>query len=133
VQGAVSIASRLGVNDLVIGLTIVAAGTSLPELATSVVASLRGERDIAVGNVIGSNLFNLLAVLGVTGIAAPRGVAVTAASLHIDLPVMIAVSIACLPIFLTGRRISRAEGLLFLAGYAAYITYLVVTAAKAAC
>jgi cation:H+ antiporter len=129
-RGAIAIATRLGVSELVIGLTIVAAGTSLPELATSVVASIRGERDIAVGNVVGSNLFNLMAVLGVAGIVAPGGVSVGTASLWIDFPVLLIAAIACLPVFFTGRRISRTEGFLFLCGYIAYTTYLVTTAAS---
>jgi cation:H+ antiporter len=129
VDGAVAIAQKLGVSELVIGLTIVAAGTSLPELATSVVASIRGERDIAVGNVVGSNLFNLLAVLGVAGVVSPSGIAVSPQVLHFDLPVMVAVAIACLPIFFTGSRISRREGALFLGGYIAYTAYLIFTAA----
>ena len=128
VDGAVSIAQKLGVSDLIVGLTIVAAGTSLPELATSVVASLRGERDIAVGNVIGSCLFNLLAVLGVAGIVSPNGIAVSPAALHFDLPVMVAVAVVCLPIFFTGSRISRREGALLFAGYIAYTAYLILTA-----
>lgn len=128
VDGAVSIAQKLGVSDLVIGLTIVAAGTSLPELATSVVASIRGERDIAVGNVVGSNIFNILAVLGLTGLISPAGVTVSLQALHFDIPVMILSAAACLPVFFTGSRISRREGLLFLAGYIAYIAYLVLTA-----
>lgn len=131
VQGAVAIAGRLGVSELVIGLTIVAAGTSLPELATSVIASIRGERDIAVGNVIGSNLFNLLAVLGIAGVLAPDGVAVRRTSLQIDLPVMLATAIACLPVFLTGRRISRTEGILFLIGYVAYTVLIVLCSENA--
>lgn len=128
VDGAVAIAQKLGVSDLIIGLTIVAAGTSLPELATSVVASIRGERDIAVGNVVGSNLFNILAVLGLSGLVSPSGTAVSPQALHFDIPVMIAVSVACLPIFLTGGRISRREGFLFLCGYVAYTTWLVMSA-----
>jgi cation:H+ antiporter len=130
VSGAVAIAAKLGVSELVIGLTIVATGTSLPELATSVVASIRGERDIAVGNVIGSNLFNLLAVLGMAGIVAPAGVVVTPATLRFDLPAMLVAAIACLPVFLTGRRISRNEGMLFLAGYIIYTASLISNAAK---
>jgi len=130
VAGAVTLAGRLGISELVVGLTIVAAGTSLPEVATSVVASLRGERDIAVGNVVGSNLFNLLAVLGLSGVVAPGGLAVPAAALRVDLPVMIAAAVACLPIFATGHRISRGEGAWFLACYVAYTTYLILTAAR---
>jgi len=128
VDGAVSIAKTLGVSDLVIGLTIIAIGTSLPELATSVLASLRGQRDIAVGNVVGSNIFNILAVLGMTTLVAPDGLPVPPAALTFDLPVMLAVAIACLPIFLTGHRIARWEGLLFLGYYGIYMLFLVLTA-----
>ncbi|MBT8042618.1 MAG: calcium/sodium antiporter [Kiritimatiellales bacterium] len=128
VTGATAIAQRLGVSDLVIGLTIVAAGTSLPELATSVVASIRGEREIAVGNVVGSNLFNLLAVLGLAGMVSSAGIAVTPQALRIDLPVMLLASIICLPFFFTGGRISRREGILFLIGYIAYTAWLVLSA-----
>ena len=130
VDGATAIAARLGVSQLVIGLTIIAAGTSLPEAATSVVAALRGERDIAVGNVVGSNLFNLLCVLGAAGAVAPGGLPVSSAALRLDIPVMIAVAVACLPIFFTGRVIARWEGALFLAYYGAYTAYLVLGAAE---
>jgi len=126
VESAVSLARGLGVSELVIALTVVAVGTSLPELATSVVASLRGERDIAVGNVVGSNIFNLLAVLGAAAAVSPAGVAVSPAALRFDIPVMVAVSVACLPIFTTGHRIDRWEGLLFLGYYGAYTAYLVL-------
>lgn len=130
VDGAVMVAEKLGVSELIIGLTIVAAGTSLPELATSVVATIRGERDIAVGNVIGSCLFNLLAVLGLAGSVSASGVAVSPGAMHVDLPVMILTFVACLPVFFTGRRISRGEGALFLAGYVAYVAYLILTAVR---
>ena len=129
VAEAVAAAAAFGVSELVIGLTIVAMGTSLPELATSVLAAVRGQRDIAVGNVVGSNLFNLLAVLGLGSVTAPGGVPVARAALRFDLPVMIAVAVACLPIFFTGHRISRWEGWLFLAYYGAYIAYLVLASA----
>lgn len=128
VNGAVSIARALGLNELVIGLTVVAVGTSLPEVATSVIASIRGERDIAVGNVVGSNLFNILSVLGLTAAITPSGVSVPAAALRFDLPFMIAVALACLPIFFTGYRIARWEGVLFLAYYVAYTVYLLLDA-----
>jgi len=130
VTAAVAVAQSLGVSELVIGLTIVAAGTSLPEVATSVMASLRGERDIAVGNVVGSNLFNILGVLGLSAVVAPDGLAVAPAVSRFDLPVMVAVAVACLPIFLTGHRIARWEGGLFLAYYVAYVTYLVLGATQ---
>ncbi|MBE9110444.1 calcium/sodium antiporter, partial [Nodosilinea sp. LEGE 07298] len=129
VSGAVSIAQSLGVSQLVIGLTIVAAGTSLPELATSAVATLRGERDIAVGNVVGSNIFNILTVLGITSISSGSGIPIPNAVLNFDLPVMLAVALACLPIFLTGNVISRWEGGLFSGYYVAYTAFLILRAA----
>lgn len=128
VTSAVDIARVLGVSELVIGLTIVAAGTSLPELATSVIASIRGERDIAVGNVVGSNVFNLLGVLGLASLVSPSGIEVARQALQFDIPVMIAVAVACLPIFVTGRKIARWEGGLFFAYYLAYTTYVVMAA-----
>jgi cation:H+ antiporter len=130
VEGAKSIALAIGWSDLIVGLTIVAAGTSLPELATSAIASLRGERDIAVGNVVGSNIFNILAVLGLSAAISPSGIAVAPAVLHFDLPVMLAVAIICLPIFFTGNLISRGEGLLFLGYYLAYMLYLLMAATQ---
>ena len=130
VSGAIEIARSLGVSELVIGLTLVAAGTSLPEVATSVLAALKGERDIAVGNVVGSNLFNILGVLGVSGVVAPAGVAVSPLALALDVPVMIATAIACLPVFFTGHRIARWEGAIFLLYYGAYVAWLVLTATK---
>jgi len=128
VDSAVSIAQALGVSELVIGLTVVAAGTSLPEVVTSVIASLRGERDIAVGNVVGSNIFNIMAVLGVSCIVAPEGLSVPSAVIGFDLPIMIVVAFACLPIFFTGGVISRWEGGLLLGYYVAYTTYLILAA-----
>lgn len=130
VEAATQIARALGVSELAIGLTIVAGGTSLPELATSVVAAMRGERDIAVGNVVGSNLFNLLGVLGLSAAVSPTGVAVAPQAFHFDLPVMIAVAVACLPIFFTGHRIARWEGALFLVCYVAYIATLMILATR---
>ncbi len=122
VYGATEFAKAMGVSQLIIGLTIVAVGTSLPELATSVVACYRGERDIAVGNIVGSNIFNILTVLGATAIFAD--IPVSTAALQFDMPVMLAVAIACLPIFYTGNRISRWEGMLFISYYVAYSAYL---------
>lgn len=124
VNGAVVIAKALGVSELIIGLTIVAAGTSLPEVATSVVATIRGEIDIAVGNVVGSNIFNILAVLGLSSIVATDGIKVSPTALHFDIPVMIAVAIICLPVFLTRNLISRWEGVFLLGCYGVYLTYL---------
>ncbi|NER20487.1 MAG: calcium/sodium antiporter [Symploca sp. SIO1C2] len=126
VINATKIAQAMGINQLVIGLTIIALGTSLPELATSIIASLRGEQDIAVGNVVGSNIFNILAVLGLSAAIAPGGINISTAALRLDIPVMVAVAIACLPIFFTGNSVSRWEGLLFLSYFVAYTTYLIL-------
>lgn len=128
VGAAVVFARAFGLSDLVVGLTIVAIGTSAPEIAASIVATLRGQRDIAVGNVVGSNLFNLLAVLGLAGLVAPGGLAVPDAARHVDFWVMLAVAFACLPIALTGRHIVRWEGALFVGYYIAYAAYLVLAA-----
>ena len=128
VDSAVSFAQHLGVSELIVGLTIVAAGTSLPEVVTSVIAAMRGERDIAVGNVVGSNIFNMMGVLGFAGVVAPTGIEVSSAVVGFDLPVMIAVALACLPIFFTGGVISRREGALLLGYYMIYTSYLILAA-----
>jgi cation:H+ antiporter len=129
VTAAVAFARALGVSDVVIGLTIVAAGTSMPEIATSVTAAFKGERDIAVGNVVGSNIFNILGCLGLSGlVAGDSGLVVAPSLLAFDLWVMIAVAVACLPIFMTGREIARWEGGVFVAYYAAYAAYLILAA-----
>ena len=131
VDGAIQVARAFGLSELLIGLTIVAAGTSLPEVATSLVAAVRGERDIAVGNVVGSNIFNILAVLGLSALAAGgEGLPVTPGMLEIDIPFMIAVAVACLPIFLTGNLIARWEGAVFVLYYVAYTAYLAFTATE---
>ncbi len=132
VEAATATARALGLSELVIGLTIVAAGTSLPELATSVVAAIRGESDIAVGNVVGSNIFNVLCVLGGASLFAPSGIEVAPQVLAFDLLVMTAVAFACLPVFLTGHAIARWEGFLFLGYYVAYTTWLVLAAVGSA-
>jgi cation:H+ antiporter len=128
VDSAVAFAQHMGVSELVVGLTIVAAGTSLPEVVTSIIAALRGERDIAVGNVVGSNIFNLMGVLGIASIIAPEGIAVSPAVIGFDMPVMIAVAFACLPIFFTGGIINRKEGVLLMGYYIAYTLYLILAA-----
>jgi cation:H+ antiporter len=130
VDSAVAIARTLGVSEVIIGLTIVAAGTSLPELATSVVAAFRGERDIAVGNVIGSCVFNLLAIAGIAALVAPGGLEVATSMLRFDIPVMVVVALACLPIFATGHLIARWEGALLLGYYLAYLLYLILAATQ---
>jgi cation:H+ antiporter len=124
VYGASGMARALGVSELVIGLTVVAVGTSLPELATSISAAMRGERDMAIGNILGSNLFNLLLVMGSGAIVAPQGLPVPSSSISFDIPVMIAVTAASLPIFFSGYVISRWEGLLLVGYYGAYTLYL---------
>ncbi len=129
-SGAVDLARGLGMSELVIGLTLVAAGTSLPEVATSVLATVRGQREIAIGNVVGSNIYNILAVLGAAAVLAPRGVEVAPAALNFDIPIMVAVAAACLPIFLTDHSIARWEGALFLFYYGAYTVYLVLAATQ---
>lgn len=130
VYSASAIARSLGFSELIIGLTIVAVGTSLPELATSVMASIKGEKDIAIGNVIGSNIFNILFVMGVCSMVAPEGLPIALPALRFDIPVMVAVAIACLPIFFTGGIVDRWEGLLFLGYYLAYTSYLVFNATQ---
>ncbi len=124
VFGSVAIAKMWNVSELIIGLTIVAVGTSLPEVVTSVVAGMKGERDIAVGNVVGSNLFNILCVLGLTSFVAPGGIPISAAALAFDIPVMVAVAVLCLPIFLTGQTITRWKGALLLFYYVAYTAFI---------
>ena len=130
VTAATDTARAFGVPELVIGLTIVAIGTSLPEIVTSLVAAFRGQRDIAVGNAIGSNLFNLLGVLGISAAVAPHGVDVAPAALRLDVPVMLAAAVACLPVFVSGHRIARSEGALFLVYYGAYLTWLIRSATR---
>lgn len=129
VGSAIEIAKQLGVSDLVIGLTIVAAGTSLPEVATSVIAAIKGERDIAVGNVIGSNTFNILGCLGLSAmVSGNTGLSISESVLNFDLWIMIAVAIACLPIFAAGQQISRFNGAVFLFYYVVYTSYLILMA-----
>jgi cation:H+ antiporter len=128
VKAAITLARGWGVSELVIGLTIVAAGTSLPEVAASTIAAFKGERDIAVGNVVGSNIFNILSVLGLSALVSPNGLSVSQGALTFDIPVMIAVAVACLPVFFVGYTISRANGVMFLFYYVAYTAYLVLDA-----
>jgi len=128
VESAIAFARILGVSELIIALTIVAAGTSLPEVATSVLAAIKGERDIAVGNVIGSNIFNILGVLGLSALISPNGIPVSTAALGFDIPVMVIVAIATLPIFMGAYYISRWEGIIFVSYYAAYVTYIIFQA-----
>jgi cation:H+ antiporter len=133
VTSAVIFAKALGVSDVVIALTIVAAGTSLPEVATSIIAAIKGERDIAVGNVVGSCTFNLLGVVGLAGlVSGSAGLVIPGSVMQFDIWVMLAVALACLPVFITGREIARWEGGVFLGCYVAYVTYLVLQAQQSA-
>jgi cation:H+ antiporter len=129
VEGAVGIARQLGAGELIIGLTVIALGTSLPEMVTAVVAIARGQRDMAVGNVVGSNIFNILGVLGISGLFSSHGFHVPLEAIRFDIPVMVTVAIACLPIFFTGRGIARWEGGLFLGYFMAYTAFLILEAA----
>lgn len=128
VQSAVELALAWGVNEAVIGLTIVAAGTSLPEVVTSIVATYRGERDIAVGNVVGSNIFNILCVLGISGLVSPIPLAAGDELANIDIPVMLGVAVLCVPLFFIGSILNRVEGSLFLVLYFAYLWFLIAKA-----
>ncbi|MBI3162264.1 MAG: calcium/sodium antiporter [Chloroflexi bacterium] len=130
VDSAVVIAKSLGVSELIIGLTIVAVGTSLPEAATSVIAALKKESDIAVGNAVGSNIFNLLGVLGAGAVFAPDGISVTTRVLSFDFVVMVFVALVTLPIFYIDNRVSRVEGRLLLAYYALYLSHVVLDASR---
>lgn len=125
IEAAVAIAQDLGLSERVIGLTVIAGSTSLPALTTSLIAAMRGERDIAVGNVIGSNLFNLLGVLGMTAMVAPSPLSISPNALGFDLPVMLVVSAVCLPVFYSGYRVTRTEGLLLLGLYLAYGLHII--------
>ena len=130
VSSALILAEMAGVSELVIGLTVVAFGTSLPEVVTALVAAIKKERDIAVGSIIGSNILNILAVLGIAGLFIPESIPVKPALLRFDLLIMLAVSIACIPIFFTGHKISRWEGFLFFGYYIAYVYYLFLSSAE---
>ena len=130
VTGAVNIALDLGVSSLVVGLTVVAIGTSLPELATSLVALRRGERDMAVGNIVGSNIFNIGLVLGLPAILFTEGIALPSAAIALDLPLMLAAAVALLPIAFTGFVIARWEGALFVVLYVAYLLYVVLASTE---
>ena len=125
VDGAVGIARGFGVSDALIGLTVVAIGTSAPELVTTVVSTVRGDRDIAVGNLLGSSIYNILLILGVTTVVSPLPLPIGHGLAFIDIPVMTAVTLLCLPVFLIRLRISRFEGGLFVLLYLAYLTYLI--------
>ena len=124
VSSAAAIARTYGVSDAFIGLTIVAIGTSAPELATTLIATLRGDRDVAIGNLIGSSIYNVLVILGVTCIVAPNGIDVSQDVLWIDLPLAAGVAIVCYPVFKSQKLVSRREGIAFVTAYLVYLASL---------
>lgn len=126
VAGATGIAQSYGVSDAVIGLTIVAIGTSAPEMASTMLATLKNDRDVAIGNLIGSGIYNVLVILGITAVAAPDGINVSDEILLIDLPLAAMVAIVCLPVFKSDRLVSRREGLFFVICYAVYFSSLLL-------
>ncbi len=124
--GATEIARAFGISELVIGLTIVSIGTSLPEVVTSCVAARKGESELAIGNVVGSNILNVLGVMGICSML--KSVPVPLAALSFDIPILLFSAAACLPIVITDRKITRGEGLLLLGLYVSYIIYLILVA-----
>ena len=124
VGGAVTIARAVGVSELVIGLTLVALGTSLPELTVSAIATLRGETDVALGNVVGSNVCNILLILGGTVLLVSGGIGISAQSLYVDLPIMLGAALLCGWFCFTGHKVQRWEGAVFVAAQVAYSIYL---------
>ncbi len=127
VKGAVDLARMLGVSEAFIGLTVVAIGTSSPELVTTIVGTLKGDPDIAIGNLLGSSIYNILAILGITCLVPAAGLAVGPNLVRIDIPVMVAVTLLAIPVFVSGRRVTRGEGLLFVTAYVVYVAYLLLT------
>lgn len=126
VRGATGMALALGASEAVIGLTVVAIGTSSPELVTTIVATLKDERDVAVGNLLGSSIYNILVILGITCLVPHGGIPVERSLLTFDIPLMGGVALACIPVFITGKRVSRFEGGLFVTAYVAYLVWLLL-------
>lgn len=127
VDGAVEIARGVGATDAVIGLTVVAIGTSAPELVTTLVSTVRGDRSIALGNLLGSSVFNIALILGPTVLIAPATVPVPSDVLALDLVLLVASAVVCVPVFLTQRKLSRVEGAAFVATYVTYMVWLLTT------
>ncbi len=128
VEAAIIIARTFGVSELVIGLTIVAAGTSMPEVATSIVAAMKGEGDISAGNVIGSNIFNILGVLGVAAATTPESIPVAVNIIRFDLPIAIFAAVVTIPVFIVDNYISRYDGLIFFSYFVFYNVLVVMRA-----
>lgn len=124
IEAAVSLATSIGVSELVIGLTVVAVATSLPELATSVIATWRGQRQMALANLIGSNILNLLAVLGAAALISPQGISVASEAIYFDIPIMLLAALACFFAASRGMAVTRRAGAIFLVFYGAYCAYL---------
>lgn len=129
VDGAVLLARDLQISDAVIGLTVIAIGTSSPELVTTILGTIRGDRDIAIGNLLGSSIYNILVILGITCVVPTTPLQVEPDLVRIDIPVMALATLACVPVFLTGRKVSRIEGGCFVGCYVAYLLYLVLVRA----
>ena len=124
VFGAVELARLWEVSDAFIGLTVVAIGTSAPELVTTIISTIRGNRDVAIGNLLGSSIYNICIILGLTCIVPAAGLPVTQELISVDIPIMVMVAIVCAPVFLSGRQVSRLEGGIFVAAYAGYLGVL---------
>ncbi len=124
IEGAVEMAKYFGMSDAVIGLTVIAIGTSAPELATTLVATIRNERDVAIGNLLGSSIINIFIILGITNIFTPGGINVSSDLLWFDLPLAALVAIVCYPVFKSDQMVSRKEGIAFVGLYIAYIVFL---------
>ena len=127
VDGAVGMARAFGVSDALIGLTVVAIGTSAPELVTTVVSTVRGERDIAIGNLLGSSIYNILLILGITALVPAHGLVLDSNLVRVDIPIMVVATLACVPIFITGRRVGRVEGGAMMVAYLAYLAFVLMT------
>ena len=127
VDAAVGMARGFGVSDAFIGLTVVAIGTSAPELVTTIVSTLRNERDIAIGNLLGSSIYNILLVLGITCLVPAHGLALPPSLVRIDIPIMVAVVLGCIPIFISGRRVRRVEGAAMIVAYLCFLAFVLTT------
>ncbi|WP_298323942.1 calcium/sodium antiporter [Haloactinopolyspora sp.] len=125
VSGAVDLAVALDVSNALIGLTVVAIGTSAPELATTIVSTIRGDRDIAIGNLIGSSVYNIGLILGTTAVVVPGRFDLSAPLTYVDIPIMTGVALLCVPMFVVGAKITRTEGVACVAAYGVYLAYLV--------
>jgi cation:H+ antiporter len=127
VGAAVGMARGFGVSDAFVGLTVVAIGTSAPELATTIISTLRNERDIAIGNLLGSSIYNILLILGITCLIPTHGLALPPSLIRVDIPIMVTVVLVCIPIFISGRRVHRAEGAAMVVAYLSFLAFVLTT------